>query len=71
MRVSPKDQRQSLRFRRSLLSGLAPVALTLLFWIVGERGIVRLTQPHLMLLLAIFWIGNSVILSLIRSGLNL
>ncbi len=71
MRVFPKDQRQSLRLRRSLLAGLAAVALTLIFWIAGKSGMVRLAPPYLMLILTIFWIGNLIILGLIRSGLNL
>lgn len=71
MRVFPTDRRQSLRLRRSLVAGLAAVALTLIFWFAGERGMVRLTPPQLMLLLATFWIGNLIILGMIRSGLNL
>lgn len=71
MRVFPRDRRQSLRLRRSLVAGLAAVALTLIFWFAGEHGMVRLTPPRLMLLLATFWIGNLIILGMIRSGLNL
>jgi len=71
MRVYPKDRRQSLRLRRSLVAGLAAVALTLIFWFAGEHGMVRLTPPQLMLLLATFWIGNLIVLGMIRSGLNL
>lgn len=71
VRVFPNDQRQSLRLRRSLLAGLAAIALTLIFWIAGKSGMVRLAPPYLTLVLATFWTGNLIILGLIRSGLNL
>ena len=71
MRLFPDDLRQALRLRRSLLGTGGALTLSILLWIVYEKGVVRLTQPQLGLLLAWFWTGNLIFLGMLRSGFNL
>jgi diguanylate cyclase (GGDEF)-like protein len=67
----PDDPRQALRFRRSLLGAGGALMLSILLWIAGEKGMVRLTQLQLGLALAWFWTGILIFLGMLRSGFNL
>lgn len=69
--IFPRDARQMLRFRRTLLAGGAAIVLTLIFWVAAEHRMVRLEPDGLILLFAAFWTGNLAFFWIIRSGINL
>lgn len=71
IRIFPRDTRQMLRFRRTLIAGGAAVILTLIFWVAAEYGMVRMAPEMLSWLFGVFWTGNLVFFWTIRSGFNL
>ncbi len=71
LRIFPRDRRQTLRFRRTLIAGGAAVVLTVIFWVAAENQMVRLSTDGLISLFSVFWIGNLIFFWIIRSGFNL
>jgi len=71
VKIFPRDTRQMLRFRRTLIAGGAAVVLTLIFWVAAQYGMVRTKPEMLFWLFGIFWSGNLVFFWMIRSGFNL
>ena len=47
LRIFPRDRRQMLRFRRTLIAGGAAVVLTVIFWVAAENRMVRLNADGL------------------------
>ena len=71
MSFFPKDPRQRLRFRRSLFAIMMAALLTAFIWTAGAYGMMRMGWQGVAVALGILWIGNLILISMIRSGLNL